>query len=148
MAAPTPQSHLQDMRCLDLLPTLKKAQDKSRYVSEKTMAKTADSLNLSISDVYGVSTFYSFLSTKPLGRNVIRVCKSVPCYLQGSPMILQSIEEAIGIKPGGVTPDKKFSLELANCIGACDQAPAMLVNQDVHGNLTPRKISRILKQYS
>ena len=62
-------------------------------------------------------------------------------------MILQSIEDEIGIKPGEVTRDKKFSLELANCIGACDRAPAMLVNQDVHGNLTPRKISRILKQY-
>jgi iron-hydrogenase subunit gamma len=62
-------------------------------------------------------------------------------------MILKSIEDTIGIKPGQVTRDKKFSLELANCIGACDQAPAMLVNQDVYGNLTPGKISRILKQY-
>ena len=78
---------------MNLLPMLKKAQDKSRHVSPKFMAKTADSLNLSISDVYGVSTFYSFLSTKPLGKNVIRVCKSVPCYLQGSQMILKSIED-------------------------------------------------------
>ena len=62
-------------------------------------------------------------------------------------MILKSIEEAIGIKPGEVSRDKKFSLELANCIGACDRAPAMLVNHDVHGDLTPRKISKILKQY-
>jgi len=126
---------------------LKKAQERSRYVSPKFMAGAADSLNLSVSDVYGVSTFYSFLSTKPLGKNVIRVCKSLPCYLNGSEMILKSIEDAIGIKPGQVTRDKKFSLELANCIGACDRAPAMLVNQDVHGNLTPRKISKILKQY-
>lgn len=131
----------------DLLPRLKKAQAKFRHVSPKFMAGTADSLNLSLSEVYGVSTFYSFLSTKPLGKNVIRICKSVPCYLQDSEMILQSIEKEIGIKPGEVTRDKKFSLELTNCIGACDQAPAMLVNHDVHGNLTPRKISRILKQY-
>ena len=62
-------------------------------------------------------------------------------------MILKSIEEEIGIKPGETTRDRKFSLELTNCIGACDQAPAMLVNQDVHGNLTPKKIARILKQY-
>jgi NADH:ubiquinone oxidoreductase subunit E len=111
------------------------------------MASSAESLNLSVSDVYGVSTFYSFLSTKPLGANAIRVCKSLPCYLQGSEMILQSIEDSLGIKPGEVTPDKKFSLELANCIGACDKAPAMLINYDVHGNLTPRKISKILRQY-
>jgi NADH:ubiquinone oxidoreductase subunit E/Pyruvate/2-oxoacid:ferredoxin oxidoreductase delta subunit len=147
MASRKPQAAPKDLMRGNLLPMLKKAQEKSRYVSQRFMADTAGSLNLSISEVYGVSTFYSFLSTKPLGKNVIRVCKSVPCYLRGSQMILQSIEDAIGIKPGEVTRDKKFSLELANCIGACDRAPAMLVNQEVYGNLTPRKISRILKQY-
>jgi NADH:ubiquinone oxidoreductase subunit E/Pyruvate/2-oxoacid:ferredoxin oxidoreductase delta subunit len=147
MARRGPHPRPRDLKCTNLLPMLKKAQDQSRYVSPKFMAGTADSMNLSMSEVYGVSTFYSFLSTKPLGKNVIRICKSVPCHLQGSQMILRSIEDAIGIKPGEVTPDKKFSLELANCIGACDRAPAMLVNRDVHGNLTPRKISRILKQY-
>jgi NADH:ubiquinone oxidoreductase subunit E/ferredoxin/Pyruvate/2-oxoacid:ferredoxin oxidoreductase delta subunit len=147
MASRAPQPRSRDFGCGNLLPMLKRAQDQSRYLSPKFMAKTADSLNLSLSEVYGVSTFYSFLSTKPLGKNVIRVCKSVPCHLQGSAMILESIEDEIGIKPGEVTRDKKFSLELANCIGACDRAPAMLVNRDVHGNLTPRKISRILKQY-
>jgi NADH:ubiquinone oxidoreductase subunit E/Pyruvate/2-oxoacid:ferredoxin oxidoreductase delta subunit/ferredoxin len=143
----SPQPQAQDRRCGNLLPSLKKAQERSRYVSTKVMTTAADSLNLSVSDVYGVSTFYSFLSTRPLGTNVIRVCKSLPCYLQGFEMILQSIEDSLGIKPGEVTPDRKFSLELANCIGACDRAPAMLINHDVHGNLTPRKISKIFKQY-
>ena len=147
MASASSRPQARDPKTGELLPMLKKAQERSRYVSPKFMAGAADSLNLSVSDVYGVSTFYSFLSTKPLGKNVIRVCKSLPCYLNGSEMILKSIEDAIGIKPGQVTRDKKFSLELANCIGACDRAPAMLVNQDVHGNLTPRKISKILKQY-
>ncbi len=143
----SPRSQVQDQRCGNLLPMLKKAQERSRQVSPKFMAGAAGSLGLSVSDVYGVSTFYSFLTTKPVGIHVIRVCKSLPCYLKGSDMILKSIEDSIGIKPGEVTRDKRFSLELANCIGACDRAPAMLVNQDVHGNLTPRKISRILKQY-
>ena len=147
MASVSPRPQAQDQRCGNLLPMLKKAQDRSRHVSPKFMASAAGSLGLSVSDVYGVSTFYSFLSTKPIGVNVIRVCKSLPCYLKGSDMILKSIEDSIGIKPGEVTRDKKFSLELANCIGACDRAPAMLVNQDVHGNLTSRKIPRILKQY-
>jgi NADH:ubiquinone oxidoreductase subunit E len=147
MSARTPQALSRDAKCGDLLPLLKTAQEKARYISPKYMAKTGDSLNLSLSEVYGVSTFYSFLSTKPLGKNVIRICKSVPCYLQGSEMILRSIEDEIGIKPGEVTRDKKFSLELANCIGACDRAPAMMINHEVHGNLTPKKISRILKQY-
>jgi NADH:ubiquinone oxidoreductase subunit E/ferredoxin/Pyruvate/2-oxoacid:ferredoxin oxidoreductase delta subunit len=147
MSSRTPKPQPRDLKCGNLLPLLKKAQDRSHHVSSKFMVKTADSLNLSLSEVYGVSSFYSFLSTKPLGKNVIRICKSVPCYLQGSQMILQSIENEIGIRPGEVTRDRRFSLELANCIGACDQAPAMLVNEDVHGNLTPKKISRILKQY-
>jgi|WetSurMetagenome_2_1015567.scaffolds.fasta_scaffold09348_5 NADH:ubiquinone oxidoreductase subunit E/ferredoxin/NAD-dependent dihydropyrimidine dehydrogenase PreA subunit len=142
-------SHIlpRDPRCGNLLPMLKKAQDKSHYLSGKFMGRTADALNLSMSEVYGVATFYSFLSTKPLGKNVIRLCKSVPCYLQGSQMILKSIEDELGIKPGETTRDKKFSLELANCIGACDRAPALLVNQEVYGNLTPKKISSILRKY-
>jgi NADH:ubiquinone oxidoreductase subunit E/Pyruvate/2-oxoacid:ferredoxin oxidoreductase delta subunit len=143
----SPQPRAQDVQCGNLLPMLKNAQARSRYISSRFMANAAGSLSLSVSDVYGVSTFYSFLSTKPLGANVIRVCKSLPCFLKGSEMILKSVEDSLGIKPGEVTKDRKFSLELANCIGACDRAPAMLINQDVHGNLTPRKISRILGRY-
>jgi NADH:ubiquinone oxidoreductase subunit E/ferredoxin/NAD-dependent dihydropyrimidine dehydrogenase PreA subunit len=130
-----------------LLPALKKAQENFHCVSQGFMTDTAQSMNLSLSDVYGVSTFYSFLTTRPTGENVIRVCKSLPCYLKHSETILQSIEETLGIRPGERTPDGLFSLELANCIGACDRAPAMLVNDEVHGNLTPKKISRILKSY-
>jgi NADH:ubiquinone oxidoreductase subunit E/Pyruvate/2-oxoacid:ferredoxin oxidoreductase delta subunit len=147
MASVAPRRTTQDPRCGNLLPMLKKAQNRSRYIAPKFMASAADSLNLSLSEVYGVSTFYSFLSTKPLGKNVIRLCKSLPCYLKGSEMILKSIEDSIGIQPGDVSSDGNFSLELTNCIGACDRAPAMLVNNAVHGDLTPRKISKILKQY-
>jgi len=147
VASISPKTRRPDQRCGNLLPMLKKAQGRSRYLTPKFMAETADSLNLSLSDVYGVSTFYSFLSTTPMGANVIRVCKSLPCCLQGAEMILKSIEDSIGIKPGEATGDKKFSLQLTNCIGACDRAPAMLVNNEVHGSLTPRKISKILKQY-
>jgi NADH:ubiquinone oxidoreductase subunit E len=147
MDSAAPKPRIPDVRCGNLLFLLKQAQEKSRHVSTKFMTKAAESLNLSVSDVYGVSTFYSFLSTKPVGANVIRVCKSLPCYLNGSEMILKEIENAIGIKPGQTTCNKKFTLELANCIGACDRAPAMLINQEVHANLTPKKISKILKQY-
>jgi len=130
-----------------LLVLLKETQEKSGYVPEEFIAETAQSLNISISEVYGVTTFYSFLSTKLLGRNVIRICQSLPCYLKNSQMIIKSMEDKIGIRPGETTPDGKFSFELTNCIGACDGAPAMLINSDVHVNLTPRKISQILKSY-
>jgi len=111
------------------------------------MIELAKSLDMSLSDVYGVATFYSFLSTKPQGRNVIRICKSIPCFLKNCQTIIETVEGEIGIKPGETTPDGKFSFQLANCIGACDKAPAMMVNYDVHVDLTPEKISQILKEY-
>ncbi|MFC2003562.1 NADH-quinone oxidoreductase subunit NuoE [Chloroflexota bacterium] len=131
----------------NLLVLLQKAQNEFGYVPEKFMAEVADSLNIPVSEVCGVATFYSFLSTKPLGKNVIRICKSLPCYLKNSQMIIETVHDEISIRPGETTPDGKFSLELTNCIGACDKAPAMLINHDVHGNLSPSKISQILKSY-
>ena len=129
----------------DLLVLLEDAQDRFGYLSEELMAELAESLDISISDVYGVATFYSFLSTKPQGRNVIKICKSLPCYLKNSQTIIENVKKEIGIKPGETTPDGKFSFELTNCIGACDKAPAMMLNNDVYGDLTPEKISQILK---
>ena len=131
-----------------LLEMLKAEQGKSRFVSPEVIGDIAQSLDMGVSEVYGVATFYSFLSTRPLGRNVIRICKSLPCYLKHAQMIIESVHKAIGIEPGETTPDGEFSFELANCIGACDKAPAMLVNHDVHGDLTPDRISGILKSYS
>lgn len=130
-----------------LLELLKGEQEKFGYIPGEFMARVAQSLGIPIGEVYGVATFYSFLTTKPLGRNVIRVCKSLPCYLKHSQMIIGAVEAEIGIKPGETTGDRRFSLELTNCIGACDKAPAMLVNNDVHGDLTPDKISQILNSY-
>ena len=131
----------------NVLVLLKKAQSKYNCVSDELIAETAQSLNIPISEVYGIATFYSFLSTKPLGRNVIRICQSLPCYLKDSEMIIKTVQDELNIKPGETTPDGKFSFELTNCIGACDQAPAMMINDDVHANLTPGKISQILKTY-
>ena len=130
-----------------MLVLLEKAQDKHGYLSRELLAELAESLGLSVSDVYGVASFYSFLLTKPLGRNVIRVCKSLPCYLKNSQIVTDYIEKEIGIRPGGTTADGRFSFELTNCIGACDRAPAMMINQDVYGDLTPEKISQILAKY-
>lgn len=129
----------------DLLAKLKTAQQQYGYISKEFMEKTARSMQIPLSEIYGVTTFYSFLATRPLGKYVIRVCKSIPCYLNHAEMIIESVSRAIGIRPGETAPDRKFSFELTNCIGACDMAPAMLINQEVHGNLTPEKIAEILK---
>lgn len=129
----------------NLLRKLKQAQHDFGYVSKDMMTETAQSLGLSIGEVYGITTFYSFLSVRPLGKFVIRICKSIPCYLQNAEMIIACVADEIGIKPGETTGDGKFSFELTNCIGACDIAPAMLINHQVYGQLTPGKIAEILR---
>ncbi len=131
----------------DLIVLLKEAQGKFGYVPEEFMAELAESLDTPINNVYGVASFYSFLSTRPLGRNVIRICKSLPCYLKHCQTIIESVEKEIGIEPGETTPDNRFSFQLINCIGLCDQAPAMMINDDAHTDLTQEKISQILKTY-
>ena len=140
-----PETSLTGRERENLLGKLKKAQKEFGYVPKEFIAETARALGLAIGEVYGLTTFYSFLSTRPLGRYVIRICKSIPCYLKNAGMIIDSVAHEIGITPGQTTADGKFSFELTNCIGACDLAPAMLVNHEVHGQLTPRKIAEILK---
>ena len=135
------------MERTDLLNRIKDEQEKSGYISEGAMVTMAESMGVSVGEVYGVTTFYSFLSTKPLGRHVIRICKSVPCFFQNGEMLSASIEKELGIGPGETTSDGRFTFELTNCIGACDQAPAMLVDETVYGDLTPLKIKEILKTF-
>jgi len=130
-----------------LLVLLEAAQNKSAHISCDTMTELAESLELSIGEVYGVASFYSFLSTKPQGRNVIRICKSLPCLLKNAQTVIDSVRKELGINPGETTADGRFSFEMTNCIGACDKAPAMMINSDVHGDLTPKKIARILDTY-
>ena len=131
----------------ELLEVLKEVQNRFGYLSGESLVEIANSLSLPVSEVYGVASFYSFLATKPQGRNVIRICKSLPCFLKNSDIIVESIKKELGIKPGETTPDGRFSFELTNCIGACDKAPAMMINHDVYGDLTPGRISQILEEY-
>lgn len=128
----------------NLISILKEVQDNRLYLSNEIMHDVAKELNISFNDVYEIATFYSFLSTEPLGKNVIRICKSTPCFLKNCDVIIKAVEKELGIKPGEMTDDGKFSLHLTNCIGACDKAPAMLINKNVYGNLTIDKVVKIL----
>ena len=141
------QAEIEGKGKAELLELLEEMQDRFGHLSGELLVDIAQSLGLPVSEVYGVATFYSFLATRPQGRHIIRICKSVPCFLKGSQMILDSVEKELGIKPGETTPDRRFSFELTNCIGACDKAPAMMINYDVYGDLMPGKISQILKEY-
>ena len=131
----------------NILLTLEETQEKVGCLPAEFMVELADSLDVPVSDVYGVASFYSFLATRPPGRNVIRICKSLPCHLKDGQTIIDTIEKEIGVKPGRTTPDGRFSFELTNCIGLCDGAPAMLINHNVHVDLTPGKIASILDKY-
>ncbi|MDP3880072.1 MAG: NADH-quinone oxidoreductase subunit NuoE [Dehalococcoidales bacterium] len=138
---------LQNKEHGNLLVRLQEAQRKFGCIPQDTIVELAQSFDVPVSEVYGVATFYSFLAAKPRGRNVIRICRSLPCYLKNSQMIIETLQAELGIKPGETTADNRFSFELTNCIGACDGAPAMLINSDVHRDLTPPKIAQILKAY-
>jgi len=130
-----------------LLPVLREVQAEFGRIPPEAIDGIADALKLFSSQVHGVATFYSFLSIKPQGKNIIRICKSMPCFLKNSQTIIESVEKGIGIKPGEATPDGKFCFQLTNCIGVCDKAPAMMINNEVYVDLTPSKISQILKTY-
>jgi NADH:ubiquinone oxidoreductase subunit E len=126
---------------------LEEAQYETGYITGERMRELAKAMNIPESEVYGVASFYSFLSTEIKGKHIIRICRSLPCYIKHSQMIIDAVEKELGIKPGETTEDGLYSLELTNCIGACDKAPAMMIDNDVHGNLTAEKISGILKLY-
>jgi NADH-quinone oxidoreductase subunit E len=130
-----------------LLNMIKSEQTQNGYVSEEAINHIAQDLELPLGHVYGVTTFYSFLSTEPLGRHVIRICKSVPCFLQNGETVAASIQKNLGIAPGETTANGRFTFLLTHCIGACDQAPAMLVDDVVYGNLTPERIKTILQSH-
>ena len=131
----------------DLISILNETQGRYGYISEEQMSKIAKGLDISMGEVVEVATFYSFISTKPLGKNIIRVCKSTPCYIKDYKKMVEILEKELGIKAGETTPDRKFTLQLVNCIGACDMAPAMMINHTFYGNLNAERIKEILNEF-
>jgi NADH:ubiquinone oxidoreductase subunit E len=108
----------------------------------------AERLDLPVSEVYGVSTFYSFFSTQPRGEYTIRVCLGTACYVRGGAEIVKRLAQQLGVGAGGTTSDRKFSLEIMRCIGACGLAPALTVNDQVMRQVNPDKLNRILEMCS
>jgi len=130
-----------------LLPELKEALGENGHLSKAVMLEIAGRHGLPLNEVYAVSSFYAYLPVEPAGKNVIRVCEALPCDLKDAGMIMGCFEELLGIKPGETTADGKFSLEAAGCIGACDEAPAMMINDKLYGRLTKDRIAAILNTY-
>ncbi len=129
-----------------LLMRLKKIQEKEGYISEQSVKALSRELGVSGIQIYEVITFYSFLSHKPKGKYVIRVCHSPSCYLKGSTNLFEELEKLLMIKVGGITDDGKFSIEYTSCIGCCNESPAILINNIPYTKLTPEKLSKIIKK--
>ncbi|MGE5587810.1 MAG: NADH-quinone oxidoreductase subunit NuoE [Clostridia bacterium] len=130
-----------------LVSILHDVQKEAGYVSEEAMTEIASELDIPVSKVYGVATFYTLFSTKPKGRYIVRVCENAPCHVRGAKAVIEALEKELGIPMGGTTSDGKFTLEYTSCLGVCGVAPAIMINEAVYGNLTPERVPLILKEY-
>ncbi len=130
-----------------LLPILEDVYVKNHLISEEAMVEIAKELDVSAAHVFGTATFYSFLETKPLGKYVIRVCKTITCMMHGKNQIIEELEGLLKVKVGNTTPDGLFTLLQTNCLGQCHKGPAMLINDQPFTNLTPATVGEIINQY-
>ncbi|MGI6684958.1 MAG: NAD(P)H-dependent oxidoreductase subunit E [Bacillota bacterium] len=122
-------------------------QDEMNYLPEEAIIAAAEIFNVPVKEAYGVATFYSFFSTKPRGKYVIRMCKSAPCHIAGAAEVIKTFEKELGISCGETTPDKKFTLELTECVGQCQETPVVTINLKPYVGVTPEKVSQILAEY-
>ena len=130
-----------------LLPVLHEAQEIYGYLPIEVQQMVADGLNVSLSEVYGVATFYSRFSLTPKGKHRISVCLGTACYVKGADKVLAAVEKKLGIKSGECTADGLFSIDSCRCVGACGLAPVMMVDEEVYGKLTPDLVGKILDKY-
>jgi len=131
----------------NLIPILHKIQDETGRLTGWALEKVADALGVPLSDVWGTATFYTMFDLKGAARHIIRLCDSPPCHITGAPKLREAIYEELGIEPGEVTEDGLFGLEEVSCFGVCGVAPAIIVDHEVYGNLTPEMIPGIIAKY-
>jgi NADH:ubiquinone oxidoreductase subunit E len=130
-----------------LIPVLEEAQVALEFLPVSVQKRIAKGLNLPLSRVYGVVTFYSFFTMTPRGRHTVRVCLGTACYVRGGKAIAQTLEKAFGVKEGETTPDRRFTYESVRCLGACGLGPVVVIDEEVHGRVKPGKLKDILNQY-
>lgn len=131
-----------------LIPVLEEAQVSLEYLPVCVQKRIAAGLNLPLSRVYGVVTFYSFFTMTPRGKHTVRVCLGTACYVRGGKALAETLEKQFGIKEGETTADRMFTLESVRCLGACGLGPVIVVDEEVHGRVKPGKVKEILSQYN
>jgi NADH-quinone oxidoreductase E subunit len=131
-----------------LLPALYVAQREFGWLSRKAYVAVGEQLGVPTATVRGVATFYAMYKQKPMGRHLIQLCTNVSCMILGAERLVDFLKTKYGLEPGGISSDGRFSLVIMECIGACGTAPAMLVNDDFHENLTEKNLQDILEKYT
>ncbi|MCQ2407506.1 MAG: NAD(P)H-dependent oxidoreductase subunit E [Oscillospiraceae bacterium] len=133
-----------------LMPIMQKAQEIYGYLPIEVQRIISEELNIPIEKVFGVATFYAQFTMSPKGKYRISVCLGTACYVKGSGVVMEKLEEALGIGGGQITQDGRFSLDDCRCVGACGLAPVVTINDDVYGRLTgkPEEIAEILAKYA
>jgi NADH:ubiquinone oxidoreductase subunit E len=124
---------------------LNELQAKIGYVSESMQQYVAEELQVPVSRVHGVVSFYSFFTTTARGKHTIKFCMGTACYVGGTDMLIEKAKQVLGIEPGNTTPDGNVTMEVCRCVGACSQAPVIVVDEDVMGRMKPNKLPGIIK---
>jgi len=125
---------------------LGEVQSKIGWVSEATQAYLADRLEIPVSTIHGVVTFYSYFTTNPKGKHSIKFCMGTACYVGGVPQLMEKAKQVLGIDIGETTADGMITLEICRCVGACSQAPVIVVDEEVLGRVKPNKLPQTIKQ--
>jgi len=128
----------------NLIQILREIHKKQNYITTEQLEEVSQNLNIPISKVYGATTFYTLLSTKPKGKYVLRICSSTPCHMAGSEDLLRYLKDKLKIQEGETSADGLFTLELTSCLGVCAVAPAIMVNDKVYGNLDTKRLDEII----
>jgi NADH-quinone oxidoreductase subunit E len=130
-----------------LIAILQDIQANYRYLPREALDRVSESLEVPLSRIYSVATFYKAFSLEPKGEYEIHVCLGTACHLRGGPRIVERIERELGIEPGQTTGDNKFTLSTVNCLGACALAPLVRVNEDNHGKMNVSAVKKLLGKY-
>jgi NADH-quinone oxidoreductase subunit E len=138
--------HYEDAGALSL-DALKVVQRHRGWVDDQALADCADLLDVSVAGLEGVATFYNLVFRQPVGRHVVLVCDSISCWICGYDALCQRLTETLGVEPGETTPDGRYTLLPVNCLGACDSAPAMMIDDDLHRDVGDANLDAILERY-
>ncbi len=128
-----------------LIPLLQEVQDRYGYLSRETIQQVGAHLNLPVSKIYGVATFYNQFRFEAIGKYHVQVCRGTACHVKGSAGVLDDIKQIFKLQPGQTSRDGMFSLEVVACIGACGLAPVIKVNEEFHADMTTAKLDRVFK---